>query len=365
MNRIFGIATGALVSFTAAGCYIDVDDDPYAYDTYDSTYCHIDSSDTKYCDDPYAHDTADHTYCTIHSSDKKYCDVKTKKSCNEESDIANCDNDNYQSINVIINYKLTENLGRNRTLKIEAFDEPDFSTSPVTSTTVFQFDATKPGTTVREVMHLDSGDYYFRAYLTDEDGNVIPYDYQGMQLVSNSPVGVFGVLGVAKKVTITDCPYTKNDDVLISLDRLFKPYDPKDSDAYIRLKVEVAPDKAVRRKAYLRIELFDRDDFAYEPIESFKVSALSLNQQSGYKTEFVSPQLNTGNFYLRVYIDTSGNGYFDESEPMYSHRIYGELTPVRIIENRTETINVNLKKEHEHESSFCWDDSNHFFSFNT
>lgn len=321
LKPMFKVAAGLAVVFSTSGCFIGLDDGEDDF-YYEASYPHTEypNREVDYCE----------TY--------GWCSGESEDTVKE----SNCFGLECKSVDVVVNYLLSDDLGKSKTLKIEAFEDPEFSTNPVASISVFQFDASRPGTTVKEKMQLDTGEYYFRAYLTSENGSVVPYEYRGMKLVSDAPVGVFGLLGVAQKVTI-DHESGSVQDVVISLDRLFKPEDMRQTDAFLRLKVEIDPLFAVTEETDLWIQLFDSPDFAYKPVAAYKVSALSLNEETEFKTEFISPQLDEGDFYLRVYMDVSKNGYFDELEPVYVHSMYGQTQSIRIIANRTETVKASLE----------------------
>ena len=94
----------------------------------------------------------------------------------------------------------------------------------------------------------------------------------------------------------------------------------------------------------IRFQLHDDEDFEYHPAYAFELpsESLSIEGVEG-RTEYVSGQLDPGNYFVFVWLDLSGNGYFDAGEPGQTYKAFGETGRVHIEKNKTVSIELNLE----------------------
>ena len=241
-----------------------------------------------------------------------------------------------------IHYMLTEDLG-DRWVAVEAFENPFFQGNPVKTEIVPGFDAKQAGMKTSLAFHLQPGKYYFRAWLS-EDMSRNPYDYSGIQLIRENPIGVYGAISSAKPLTVKKemCPQLKH----IYIDQLFKNPDAgPGTEARLRILFTTDDEYYIPHHRNLVVALHKQPDFAMVPEETWNISTenLLVVDRIG-KTEFISPELETGSVYLSAWIDSNQNGYLDENEAQGTiENILGEPKAIIIKEQRTETVKIHLK----------------------
>jgi len=329
-----------------AACAVEVHDEP-------------NHSGRIYVDDYYGHDHSRHDHHSVILPDRwkdrvKECDTYENDEgqsgllCVEEDDkrwMSNCKSKECQAVPVNVHYMLTQDLGYNNRVMIEAFDNSKFTGSPVSSLEMTNFDASRAGTHSEDVVFLEPGEYYFRAFISNESRQNIPYEYQGMELVGDSPVGVFGALSDATRAIIDRRgDWTSTRSVQIYLDKLFKkPGAEVPTNAHLRIKLSVADDYETPVGNKVLIQLFDKGDFSYEPVVKFEMASENLRIVGSVgKAEFISPDLEVGRYFIRAFLDLSNNGYYDEGEPVAILTRAGEKSRANIIEDRTETIELKM-----------------------
>lgn len=254
----------------------------------------------------------------------------------------NCKGDGCATVWVFAHYMLPKDLGPGQTLRIEAFDNPQFRSSPVASLELVGFDTSHPNSTNEEAFFLAPGEYYFRAYLTYEGDSPTPYPFHGMDLVGGRPVGFFGALSGAKRVLIES---TDDKEIIhITIDQLYeKPQPEEDSLAKLRLQISVDPDLTIPTHRDIHVVLSTVTDLEATPAYDFTVSTNELliaGQEN--ETDFVSPSLTPGSYYVFTYIDANGNGFADKDEAAAFVLDGEDPALVKVEKNRTRNAKVQL-----------------------
>lgn len=246
-------------------------------------------------------------------------------------------------LSVFAHYTLNENLGQNQTLAIEAFDNANFNGSPVASLAINGFDGSSPHSTEREEIYLAPGEYYFRAYIHSAQDPLVPYPLNGMDLVGERPVGVYGALSGAKRVVITKGQQATP--IHINIDQLFKrPGSEPDTQAKLRVKFSLTSEILVPNDRQLHILFLKNPDYEEKPAYAFTISSnLLLTPSSDGSVEFVSPSLKPGAYYLFAYIDQDSDGLFDEGEAQAFYRFNEKIAPVTLEAEHTRTTSLLLQ----------------------
>lgn len=254
---------------------------------------------------------------------------------------SNCSGSRCGSVFVFAHYLLPDNLGAQQTMHIEAFDNPQFTHAPVASLEIAGFDATKPASTGREEIFLAPGEYYFRAYLTHEGAAALPYSLQGMELVSDAPVGVLGALSGAQRVLVKEASFAA-DPVHINIDQLFKkPQPAEDSLAKFRLAITLPLASKVEKFRDVHILLLKEADLELNPSYNFTVSSNSFTMDT-LATDFVSPSLTPGAYYVFTYVDANSNGFVDAGELGSFVTVDGKAAAIQIDKEKTKTLATTL-----------------------
>ncbi len=254
---------------------------------------------------------------------------------------SNCSGSACASLSVFAHYMLTDNLGTQQTMHIEAFDNPQFNRAPVASLEISGFDASKPTSTAREEIFLAPGEYYFRAYLTHDGASAIPYSLQGMELVTDSPLGVLGALSGAQRVLVKNTSQSV-EPVHIYIDQLLKKTQPaEDTQARIRLQIALPPVTPVEKFRDVHVLLLKAADLEMLPAYNFTLSS-NLLTADGLATDFVSPSLEAGAYFVFAYIDSNSNGFVDSGELGAFVETEGQPTAVLVDKNRTKVLMTTL-----------------------
>lgn len=257
---------------------------------------------------------------------------------------ASCANKACVSVPVTLTYLLSEPILGPQTAIIEAFESPYFFGAPEASTTIFGFNPTNPGVGQTSTLDLPPGEYYVRAYLGDPSRQ-LPYSYQDLNLVGETPVGYYSASSTPKKMTVlpktsTPCPNA----IEVYLDKLFEDPDKQPAtEAKARIKIEAPIGAIIPDQRKLWIELHDTDDFAAVPAHRYSIPSQSLLIHDRYgKAEYVTPNLELGQYFVFVYIDDDQNEFFDQGE---LHATYAQSNipiPLNIREKRVATISLML-----------------------
>ncbi len=256
---------------------------------------------------------------------------------------ANCAGSSCGSVPVVAHYRLNEDLGPGQALHIEAFTNPQFTGYPVASLEIQGFDASKPSSSDIEEIFLAPGEYYFRAFLAAAGATPLPYSLQGMELVSEAPVGVLGALSGAERVVVKNSSQW-NETVNIYIDQLFKkPTPEEDSFAKIRLELSLADESKGKVEKYrdVHVLLLKEADLELRPAYDFTLNTSELLQDA--KAYFVSPSVKPASYYVFVFIDSNGNRYYDETEiGAYVKNAEGKADLISIEKDRTKGLKIGL-----------------------
>jgi hypothetical protein len=256
---------------------------------------------------------------------------------------SNCRGRDCQILNVFAHYSLQENLGVNRTLVIEAFENAQFSGSPAANIRIAGFDASRPNSSDREEMYLAPGEYYFRAYFTTDATQPTPYPMDGMILVGDAPVGVYGALSGAKRVVVK--PNQLPEVINIYIDQLFKkPGSEAATNARIRLRLNVSPDDFVPANRDVRIFLLKTPDIESKPLYDLSFSSnLLLVHGQEYRAEYVTPSLAVASYYVFAFLDENSNGYYDSTELGAFYLENQEVSSFPVERDRTRSLQLTLQ----------------------
>src|SRR5690606_4038378 len=110
------------------------------------------------------------------------------------------------------------------------------------------------------------------------------------------------------------------------------------------LKTDLHGEIASGRKVF--IEMFTDEDFERTPAHRFVMASelLKIDGEQG-QAEFVSPSLEVGDYFVRVYIDANNNEYYDDGELFGVHAQGGLPRYVRIQEETVRSVMITLAKE--------------------
>ncbi|MDA9951156.1 hypothetical protein N9D31_01150 [Oligoflexaceae bacterium] len=252
-----------------------------------------------------------------------------------------------QSVPVYVHYMLSDDLGAGRNVTIEAFDNPYFSGSPISSVNLSNYTATKAGQFEKTDLYLGRGTYYARAYISNNSDLVKPYEYSNMTLVQDKPLGVYGALSSPATITVHRSSDTSHEPVNITIDKLFKkPGQAQDFRAYLRLNLSIDSKADVSTSRDLVIQLLSEPDIQMEADYQFKIPSESLKvSDSRGRTEFISESLEIGQYYVFAFIDENSNGYYDEGEWAQFNGTGGEMKPISIKEKRTKYLGLELSRD--------------------
>ncbi|HYX33118.1 MAG TPA: hypothetical protein VE954_08370 [Oligoflexus sp.] len=330
-----------LASFLSlfTGCAVELDDTPadeedkvhYEYGTWET---HPNSSTYEYVE------------CTTSGGSSRLCGYRPGTSASstrpDYSWQSNCRGGDCQILNVFAHYSLHENLGTSRTLVIEAFENAQFSGSPAANIHIAGFDASRPNSSDLEEMYLAPGEYYFRAYFTTADSQPTPYPMDGMILVGEVPVGVYGALSGAKRVMVK--PEQQPEVINIYINQLFKkPGSDPDTNARIRLRVNVSPEDIIPANRDVRIFLLKTPDTEARPLYNLSFSSnLLLVHGQEYTAEFVTPSLDLASYYVFAFVDENSNGYYDSIELGAFYLENQEVSSFPVERDRTRSLQLNL-----------------------
>ncbi|SMF22159.1 hypothetical protein [Pseudobacteriovorax antillogorgiicola] len=270
-----------------------------------------------------------------------YCGKKPNKSGQDYSWKPNCSSESCQTVGVMAHYQLAEDLGPRATLWIEAYNNPDFAGAAQSTLRISSFDATFPHSTSREEMFLEPGEYYFRAYLSNRPDQALPPALQGMDPVGDA-YGIFGAISQPERVLIK--PYDMAPMVHIHINRLFEdPNGQIDYNGKMRLNISMPEEAMIEQNRRLVIQLHDNANIDQLAAKQFIMESkefLIIGQQG--KAQFLSPSIDLGRYYLFVFLDSDGNGYYDTGELAYFYNRNGEPWTLSIEEKTTKTLAVPL-----------------------
>ncbi len=256
-----------------------------------------------------------------------------------------CDSDECRELKVYVHYLLTKDLGDGVTVRIEAFDNPNFAGTPKGTGEVTGFTA-KAGEWKDTTMFLLPGEYYLRAYLrNDADQSTTPYPLGDMQLVAGTPVGVYGALSRPQMVRVApESEAAFVDPVHLNLDQLFeKPGTEPPTNARIRIQISTPEGTVVQDHKKVLVQFHESTDLEHAPAYSFEVASeqLLVEGRAG-KAEFVSPSLKEGDYIAFVFLDADDNGFYDDGELAAVYKEDGLARKIAVRKDRIENIALPL-----------------------
>ena len=229
----------------------------------------------------------------------------------------NCPWPSCQRIPVYVNYLLGQDLGRQVTIHVEAFDNYRFEGAPVALLHLTGFNASQPNSIGPEDIFLDVGSYYFRAYITNGERTPVPYPMNGLELVGGVPVGVHGALSQPERVVVSP---GQQPSVHLNIDQLYG----EPAKDYTKLLVSVLIDdpSQIPDYRYVHVKVLHRPEKTSEAhldIQMPTADFLVRGRMGQAETDIV--QIEPGRYYIFGFIDRNGNGHVDSNEP---HGFYGE-----------------------------------------
>jgi hypothetical protein len=273
---------------------------------------------------------------------------KEYASCFEEENYkwrVSCKSADCQAVQVYVHYMLTEDLGNANTVTVEAFDNNKFVGAPVSSVQISNYRASKAGDFDKTEIYLAPGSYFLRAFVANEDELLVPYSYQGLELISEKPVGVYGALSSPASIEVAPRRIEAHArPVHVTLDKLFKSQtEEPETKAYLRLSLSLEANAVVPTDRKLLVQLRNEADLGLAPVQEFTMLTESfLIEGRKGQAEFLSTSLPIGNYVVFAFIDANGNELYDQGELAALVQKNGEATKVAIKQNRTETIPLTL-----------------------
>jgi len=247
---------------------------------------------------------------------------------------------------IFVSYMLSDDLGTGTNVAVEAFDNPRFVGAPVSSVQLTSFDASAAGRYQRASLFLKPGMYYLRAFIADEGDAIVPYQYQNMQVVREKPMGVAGALSSPAPVTVAPQSRTSapQSPVHIVIDKLFRlPGQNLDTEAFMRIRFSMQETSNLSVGRDVIIGLYPDSDITQAPSAQFKMPTerLLITGQVG-TAEFVTPELEVGNYVVFAWVDSNGNGFHDESEPKAMSMRNGQPYALAVSKRRTIPLQLDL-----------------------
>lgn len=259
-----------------------------------------------------------------------------------------CRSSDCQEVPVYVNYQLTEDLGKSVGIAVEAFDNPRFVGSPVSTARIGHFDASRAGGFQQTVIYLSPSQYYLRAYVANDDESIVPYEYQSMNLISNRPLGVYGALSSPQSIDVRP----RNVEhfpapIHLNIDKLFqKPGTEPKTNAHLRLLLSATEQSLIAPGRKIIINLHADENLQMAPAYHFELQTerMLVTGQVG-RAEFVTPDLKAGKYILFVYVDSNGNGFRDSSELAQIYKKLDQPAFVVIVNNQTLSLPLELVKD--------------------
>ena len=230
---------------------------------------------------------------------------------------------------------LAEKLGQNRVVIIDAFPIENL-TSLIARAVITKFDLDQPGFSSIETLELTEGEYFLSAYAVTPE----TFEEQMSQPISS--------IVFAKEAILAKSPLAK-----IKVPQLFQQKATQlnliektvTSAKNGSLRVLIGLDPANFEIPYdrnIEIEIFADDDFQRTPLQRGQVSTneLLISERLG-SAEFFSNRIHAGKIFLRVFLDSNGNGFLDVAEP---YAIHGGANPQAMLiqPDRLELVSVQL-----------------------
>lgn len=256
--------------------------------------------------------------------------------------VANCELDSCKKVPVFVHYMINKVLGDGYSVNVEAFDNQYFQGVPIGNVEVTNFKASKGEWKETELL-LGTGIYYLRAYLSTEQDPRIPYSLGGMELMAETPVGIYGVLSSAEKLVVEKSGKFA-DPTHIYLDKLFrKPGSEPDTNAHVRVIVTIPESYDIEIGRNVVIQLHETEDFEADPLAEMRIPTEMFKVEGRIgQAEVLSESLDVGQYLVLAYLDADGNNFYDEGEIFAVHNEHNEPAYIDIKENTTRSIRLNL-----------------------
>ena len=274
-----------------------------------------------------------------------YASSQLEYTCYSDEDaswFASCTGEDCKKISVFSHYMIEKDLGDDHFLQIEAFDNPSFYGVPIGAVEVPNFEASQGAWTKAE-LHLSSGTYYLRAHLTNAQDERIPYNFSGMELLADKPMGVYGALSSIQSIHV-QADSDSTDPVHIYLDKLFvNEGSIPETNARVRVKMQLADGLELDAGRNVYIRLYEDEDFERTPALEIKSNSNQFRDPGNLgHAEVVSDDFSVGNYLVQVFVDLDSNGFFDEGEPTAVYSQNNVPAYVTLVEDTIRTISVTL-----------------------
>jgi hypothetical protein len=344
LRSICAFATATIAApLLLNGCFVEVFDEEH------DVSAHHRSTDPA--EIPNKASLAQSTICDdARANDPRY-QSKEYEMCFENEDYTwrvNCKSKDCQAVPVFVHYMLTEDLGQSNTVSIEAFDNPRYVGAPVSTIQVQNFMARQNGDYKQAELFLAPGTYYLRAFISNESELLVPYQYQGMELLSEKPIGIYGALSSPASVTVAPKKVSSfTQPVHITLDKLFKSKNEEsDTKAYLRISFNTEENAVIPVSRKVLTQLRTEADLGMAPVVSFTTLTESflIEGQKG-KAELMTTSLPVGKYIVFSFLDANGNEFYDDGELAALHMKNAEAAQIDIRANRVESIVLTLKKD--------------------
>lgn len=249
-----------------------------------------------------------------------------------------CSTTSCGNLPVAVTYLQTKSISGNMWALVEVFDNPYFLGTPAAYEVIQNYQALSPGFRRGTVLQVPTGDYYVRSYLVEPQTITLPSSMRDKVAVDLGHPSPYSVISSVQKVTVES--HEKNpcmDAVELNLDQLYvDPQAEPQTDAKFRLNIKTADGAKVERQRDVHIELFTNRDFDSLPAYQWTLPTESLLIQGSLgQSEFVTPNLETGFYFIRAFVDDNGNGAFDPGELTGFAKDGEVIVPMKLEEKHT------------------------------
>ena len=244
---------------------------------------------------------------------------------------------------LFLHYMLEQSFETPTPLRVEVFNNPYFNGYPVKHLILTDFDA-KLGSWQRTEISLPAGEFFIRAYFSNQKTIQSPDSFGDMINIDQTPNGVYGALSSPKKIVVTDDQTP--DPVHIFLNHLYvKEGSLPKTNAHLRLRLNVIDGETAEDRRWIHIELRSDDDFSRSALISkrFPSETLLIENRQG-SAEFILENLPIGNYTVMVYIDNDENGFYDENELLATYQKNQQIGLVETRADSTKSITLTLDR---------------------
>lgn len=246
---------------------------------------------------------------------------------------------------IVVTYLQEKDIGDNMWAVVEAYDNPYFLGAPKGYDVIQNFHAEDLGYRRGTVLTLPTGFYYLRTYLVEPNQVTLPENIKGKVPANLQPPSTFSAISSVQKVTVEwNGQNPCMDAVNLNLDQLYvDPQAQPRTDAKFRMQIKLGDGLTVERKMKLKIELFHDKEFDVIPAYSYTLPSESLLIQGALgQTEFMTPNLETGFYYVRIFYDANQNDAFDPGELVGFAKEADVIVPLKLEEKHTIVVPLVL-----------------------